>query len=66
MSEEEKSQIELLKMAIQVTETILNDKTAMRQDALYKAKDFCNDSDASDYMKLLMYIKQELSRLLKS
>ena len=60
----EDMQLELLKMAVQVTETILKDNDSLRNDALYKAQLHCKDKDLSEYMQLLIYVKDGLSDLL--
>lgn len=58
--------MELLKMAVQVTETILNDKGKLRADTEQKAELFFKDSTASSYMKILMYVKKDLAELLNT
>lgn len=58
------NEVELLKMAIQITEIILSDsKNMVNGNTINRAKDLYRDSKVSDYTKLLMLIKKELTEL---
>lgn len=63
----EQVKIELLKLAIQITEIILNDsKATVTNNAITKARELYKDLNLSDYTKLLMLIKKELTELARS
>ena len=61
----EQTKVELLKLSVQVIETVLDDDV-LYNDTLYKAKCLYKDLDVADYIKLIMYIRKDLTELIKS